>query len=93
MTSPLPMSVQQFLDQQLIATLATQVSEKGDIHIASVAFCHDPATLACYFVTKRDSEKCTLLREEDNVYAACNIGTVAGTPLTVQMRGTVSYCR
>lgn len=79
----------QFLETQKTATVGMPVSP-DDIHCATmVCWCRtEPGKpVAFFFVTSRDSEKCRLVKQGSDVRGACNIGTVYGVNMTVQMRG------
>ena len=82
--------LRQFLDETVVATLAVPIDEAGTLHIATMHYLHENQPLCFYFVTKEASEKCRLLVMRDNVTAACTVGTVAGVPYSIQMRGTAS---
>lgn len=76
-----------FLDSTAVATFAAPVDADGTLHIATMHYWHDHKTLNFYFVTEKSSEKCTLLKDGSTQKAAVVVGTVMGTPFTLQMRG------
>jgi uncharacterized protein YhbP (UPF0306 family) len=76
-----------FLNDEIIAVISMPVDEQGTLHIATLHYSHNPEPLQFYFVTGRDTEKCTLLKQKASVQAACVVGTTRGVPFTVQMRG------
>lgn len=85
----IPEEVQRFLQEELVATLALPITKYGGVHAASMVYLSDPRTLVCYFVTRKDSEKCQLLHDGRVQPAACLIGTRKGVPFYLQMRGRV----
>jgi general stress protein 26 len=79
-----------FLQSELIATIAVPINAAGDIHIASLVYWNDTSSLWFYFVSSRSSEKFGLLVNQPSVPAACVVGTYNKTPATLQMRGTLT---
>ena len=76
-----------FLSATPVAVMSVVVDAAGTLHIAPMNYWHDPKTLDFYFVTKKSSEKCTLLRDGSAQKAACVVGTENGVLFTLQMRG------
>lgn len=81
--------LQKFLQNELAATIALPIDDKGTIHAASLLYWHDENPLRFYFVTSRATEKCKLLLEKRTLPAAYVVGTYRDTDMTLQMRGTV----
>jgi uncharacterized protein YhbP (UPF0306 family) len=81
--------LQTFLQEQKTAVLALPIDNEGTVHAATLTYWHDERPLAFYFVTGESSEKCRLLIDGASQKAALVVGTVKGTPFTLQMRGVV----
>lgn len=82
--------LQKFLKDEPAATIAVPIDEHGTIHAASLLYWHDENPLRLYFVTSRETEKCTLLVKKPELPAACVVGTCRDTDMTLQMRGTIA---
>lgn len=80
-------TLQAFLSEQPVLTLAVAVDTAGTLHAATIHYWHTTEPLAFYMVTGRDSEKCRLLKTQPEIQAACVVGTNRGAAFTVQMRG------
>lgn len=78
-----------FLENQKAATIAVPIDDKGNIHAASLIFWNSIKPFKFYFVTSRESEKCTLLKDGIKIPCAIVVGTEKGTDFTLQMRGTI----
>jgi general stress protein 26 len=78
-----------FLENQKAATIAVPIDDKGNIHAASLIFWNSIEPFNLYFVTSRESDKYTLLREGHKIPCAVVVGTEKGTDFTLQMRGII----
>lgn len=83
-------ALKSFLSQHKSATVAVPIDDNGTLHAAALLYWHDERTLEFYFVTSSETEKMTLLNKRQSLAAACVVGTEAGTPFTLQMRGKLS---
>ena len=79
-----------FLDTEKVATLALPINTNGTLHIATMNYAHVAEPFCFYFMTSDKSEKCALLKQTNEVVAACNVGTYSGTLFTLQMRGVAT---
>lgn len=78
-----------FLRQEPVAVIAVPVDTKGALHAATLHYWNSESPLAFYFITNRESEKCTLLKTQAEIPCACVIGMQESTEFTLQMRGTL----
>ena len=78
-----------FLSSHFAGTLAVPIDTEGTLHAAAIMYWHSPTPLRFYFVTSRETEKCTLLKTQSEVQAAYVVGTEKDTPYSVQLRGTL----
>ncbi len=76
-----------FLKSEASATLAVPIDNVGNLHAATLLYWHSENPLAFYFVTNKNSEKCTLFKSQKSINAACVVGTTKGISFTVQFRG------
>lgn len=83
-------ALRQFLQKEWSATLAMPADIEGGIHAASLMYCHTEQPLAFYFVTAKDSLKCSLLKTKESIPCAAVIGTVKGTAFTIQLHGVLA---
>ncbi len=77
-----------FLQSETAAVVSLPITKAGDIHSAALLY----ATNDIYqfiFVTKRDTDKCKLLLEQEDAPAACVVGTTKGVSFSLQMRGLI----
>lgn len=78
-----------FLDEQPVAVISVPIDENGAPHSATLGYWHKSDPLNFYFVTSKNSQKCQLLKDKQELPAACVVGTYMGTSFTLQMRGTL----
>jgi len=76
-----------FLDQERACVLSVLTND-NKVHSAAILFATDEAVEKCYFTTDKTSEKCQpLVNGVSSIPAAIVIGTIVGTPYTVQLKG------
>jgi uncharacterized protein YhbP (UPF0306 family) len=82
-------ALQEFIHTEFAATIAVPIDTNGTLHAAALGFVYTPDPLRFYFVTGRDTEKCTLLKTQAEIPCAAVLGTVKDVAFTVQLRGTL----
>lgn len=78
-----------FVNNHPAATIAVPIDDSGTLHAAALLYLKSPESLEFFFITSRESEKCTLLRTRKEIPCAAVIGTERDTPFTLQMRGVL----
>jgi general stress protein 26 len=82
-------SLIKFLENQKAATIAVPIDDNGNIHAASLVFWNSIQPFSFFFITSRNSEKYTLMKDGNKIPCAVVLGTEKGTDFTLQMRGSI----
>ena len=76
-----------FLDQDRACVLSVLTSD-NKVHSAAILFATDETVKKFYFTTDKNSEKCQpIVNGASSIPASIVIGTIVGTPYTVQLKG------
>lgn len=79
-----------FLDEQPVAVISLPIDQNATPHAATLGYWHRSEPFSFFFITNKNSQKCQLLKDKNELPAACVVGTYMDTAFTLQMRGTIT---
>ncbi len=79
----------QFLRDTRAMTIAVPIDDQGTPHAAALMYYHTEEPLCFYFITDKNSDKCRLFKQHNSIACAAVVGTEAGVPFSLQMRGAL----